>query len=249
MSKIQFATNIPVELRLASLEGEVVESKFGGNQIKFAAHEGLFWVSEAVGSILIDQIRKKKIEAHVPVEICRREIPQGNGRKAIVWGIDPVGFVPGEQPDGTFAVPANPSAASRQPPAADLAQQLQASIDRAKARVFGPQPKNGAEGGKPPAPLAAPTTAQPSAGPNNHNNTNGNAAPPANGNGHHPTPADLAHSGWAAYIREHAQARIQIYVDLCKWAADTYGGSVSKNEVSAFLMNVLISGDKNGGAR
>jgi hypothetical protein len=105
MPKIQFTTNIPVELRLQSLDGEVTPSQFGGNQIKFTAHEGPFWVSEAVGSILIDQIRKKKIAAHIPVEVCRREMAQGNGRKGIHWTIDTVGFAPGEQPDGTFVVP------------------------------------------------------------------------------------------------------------------------------------------------
>jgi hypothetical protein len=43
--------------------------------------------------------------------------------------------------------------------------------------------------------------------------------------------------------------RIQLYVDLCKWAAEQYGGAVDKPVVSAFLMNVLISADKNGGGR
>jgi len=67
MPKIQFTTNIPVELRLQSTEGEVTPSQFGGNQIKFSAHEGPFWVSEAVGSILADQIRKKRIQPHVSI--------------------------------------------------------------------------------------------------------------------------------------------------------------------------------------
>jgi hypothetical protein len=71
MPKIQFTTNIPVELRLQSIEGELTPSQFGGNQIKFTAHEGPFWVSEAVGSILIDQIRKKRIQPHVPVSPMR----------------------------------------------------------------------------------------------------------------------------------------------------------------------------------
>src|ERR1035441_472499 len=112
MPKIQFTTNIPVELRLQSIEGELTPSQFGGNQIKFIAHEGPFWVSEAVGSILADQIRKKHIQPHVPVEVARREIAQSNGRKGIQWTIDPLGFVPGEQPDGTFAVSANGNGAN-----------------------------------------------------------------------------------------------------------------------------------------
>ena len=150
MAKIQFQTNVPVELRLQSIEGEVTPSQFGGNQIKFTAHEGPFWVSEAVGSILIDQIRKKRIQPHVPVEVARREIAQSNGRKGIQWSIDPVGFAPGEQPDGTFAVPTS----------------LVAMRD-----------KNGANGHAPSAPQAAPK-AQPSCADNNVNgNANGAAAP------------------------------------------------------------------------
>ena len=151
MPKIQFQTNVPVELRLQSIEGEVTPSQFGGNQIKFSAHEGPFWVSEAVGSILADQIRKKRIQAHVPVEVARREIAQTNGRKGIQWSIDPVGFTAGEQPDGTFAVPTSPV------PMRD---------------------KNGANGYDPSAPQAAPK-AQPSYPSNGNGNANGTGAPAA----------------------------------------------------------------------
>src|ERR1022692_888180 len=108
MPKIQFTTNIPVELRLQSIEGEVTPSQFGGNQIKFSAQEGRFGMRKTLGSILADQIRKKHIQPHVPVEGARREIAQSNGRKGIQWTIDPVGFAPGEQPDGTFVVPTSP---------------------------------------------------------------------------------------------------------------------------------------------
>jgi len=231
MPKIQFETNIPVILSLLSLDGEVVESKFGGNQIKFTSREGPFWVSEAVGSILEDQIRKKKIPAHIPVEVCRREMAQGNGRKGIHWTIDTVGFAPGEQPDGTFVVPANPPATSHQPPATS----------------------NGASGARPPAPSPAPLAQ------GLDNNGNGSApvvgrVVPANGiNGNgsngHAAPAVDPWEAWAARIRQATQARLELYVDLCKWAAEKYGGAVSKQEVSSYLMNVLISCDKNGGSR
>jgi hypothetical protein len=36
---------------------------------------------------------------------------------------------------------------------------------------------------------------------------------------------------------------------LCKWSAERFNGNVTKQEIQAFLMNVLISGDRNGGAR
>jgi hypothetical protein len=218
MPKIQFQTNVPVTLSLLSLEGEVVESQFGGNQIKFVAREGPFWVSEAVGSILIDQIRKKHVQAHVPVEVCRREMAQGNGRKGIHWTIDALGFAPGEQPDGTFVVPAVPAPNG-----------------------------NGANGGKPPAPPAAIASQPHDEHPNGNAPVVGRITLP-NGNGHaNGTNGQPAlHDGWALRIRELTQIRIQIYVDLCKWTAESYGGAVSKQEVQAFLMNVLISGDKGG---
>jgi hypothetical protein len=210
MAKITFQTNVPVELRLQSIEGELTPSQFGGNQIKFTAHEGPFWVSEAVGSILMDQIRKKRIAAMVPVEVCRREMAQGNGRKGIHWTIDTVGFAPGEQPDGTFVLP-----------------------------------KVGANGGPaPPAPPAAPKA--PPLASTIVSSPNGTA----NGNGHAAAAGTPdAWEAWAARIRLATQMRLRLYVDLCKWAAEEYGGAVSKQEVSSYLMNVLISSDKNGGAR
>ena len=221
MAKITFQTNVPVELRLQSIEGELTPSQFGGNQIKFTAHEGPFWVSEAVGSILIDQIRKKRIQPHVPVEVARREIAQSNGRKGIQWTIDLVGFVPGEQPDGTFAVAAN---------------------------------GNGASGSHPPASQAAPKEAQ-EVPQQTHGNPVVGRVVPANGNGvsgngtNGPAAAGAADvwGTWAAQIRRATQARLELYVDLCKWTAERYGGAVSKQEVQSFLMNVLISGDKGGG--
>jgi hypothetical protein len=215
MPKIQFTTNIPVELRLQSIEGELTPSQFGGNQIKFTAHEGPFWVSEAVGSILIDQIRKKRIQPHVPVEVARREIAQSNGRKGIQWTIDLVGFIPGEQPDGTFAVSAN---------------------------------GNGANGSHPPAPFAA--APEKSTQPLVHfdNNTNGNA------NGHPPPHATtLAHSGWAASLRDQTQALIDVYAGCLRYSA-RHEGLIKSEDVRSLLLSAFINvsktnGNSNGGPR
>ena len=215
MPKIQFTTNIPVELRLQSIEGELTPSQFGGNQIKFTAHEGPFWVSEAVGSILIDQIRKKRIQPHVPVEVARREIAQSNGRKGIQWTIDLVGFIPGEQPDGTFAVAAS---------------------------------GNGANGSHPPAPFAA--APEKSTQPLVHfdNNTNGNA------NGHAAPPATpLAHSGWAASLRDQTQALIDVYADCLRYSA-RHEGLIKSEDVRSLLLSAFINvsktnGNGNGGPR
>ena len=91
--------------------------------------------------------------------------------------------------------------------------------------------------------MAARTPVVGRTGPANGNGINGNGT---NGSGH---AATAGADGWAAYIRQMTQARIEIYVDLCKWTADRYAGAVSKQEVQAFLLNVLIGGDKNGGVR
>src|SRR5207244_4514031 len=40
----------------------------------------------------------------------KAEKDYGNGRKGIEWQVAKVGFVPGEQKDGTFAVPISPAA-------------------------------------------------------------------------------------------------------------------------------------------
>jgi len=118
---IKFATNIPQELRLRFLEGKEVESQFGGMQHMFSAEEGAFYVSDTVGRILAEQLKRQNVRAGEPVEICKREVSNGNGRKSIQWTVTRVGFAPGEQPDGTFAVP--------KPPATELEKQLTASIE------------------------------------------------------------------------------------------------------------------------
>ena len=126
MEKISFSTNVPVELGLAFLEGKLVPSNFGGNQYLFSTTDGRsFYVSEAVGNILHDQIKKHGIQRGEPVEICKREVDGGRGRKSIQWGLSRLGILPGEQPDGTFAV------------------------DRAGAGASTPAPANGSPNGKP----------------------------------------------------------------------------------------------------
>jgi hypothetical protein len=124
---IKFQTNVPVELRLRFLEGRPVESQFGGVQHMFSAAEGAFYVSDTVGRILAEQFRKLGVRAGEPIEITKAELAGSNGRKSIQWQVTRVGFAPGEQPDGTFAV------AKPEPPS-DLEQKLAASIAMVEAR-------------------------------------------------------------------------------------------------------------------
>ncbi len=81
MQIIRFAINVPQELRLTSLEGRLVDSKFGGSQYLFYAQEGVFYVSEAVGRILMDQFRALDVKPGEQVEICKAEVGNGTGRK------------------------------------------------------------------------------------------------------------------------------------------------------------------------
>ena len=89
--KIQFVTNVPVRLCLSSIEGKPVESQFGGNQYLFTTTDGrVFYVSEAVGKILHDRIRKRGITQGDEVVVCKCESDLGRGRKSITWDIFPV---------------------------------------------------------------------------------------------------------------------------------------------------------------
>ena len=105
MGALRFETNVANELRLRSVTGELVESQFGGQQYRFISDAGAFYVSEPVGNILHDRFERLGVTVGEPVEICKREVVR-NGRKSIQWEVAKVGFAPGEQPDGTFAVPA-----------------------------------------------------------------------------------------------------------------------------------------------
>lgn len=127
---IKFQTNQPVELRMRSIEGTPVDSQFGGVQHKFSAEEGAFYVSEVVGAILTDQFRKLRIRPGGRVEICKAEVTT-NGRKRIQWLVAEVGYYPGEQENGTLAVPKLP--AKPEPPS-ELEQQLAASIAQVEQR-------------------------------------------------------------------------------------------------------------------
>jgi len=134
MSVIRFQTNVPVALHMRSTEGKPVESQFGGMQAMFSAEEGAFYVSEVVGSILAEQFTKLGVKPGEPVEIIKAEVSRPGGRKCIQWTVAK-SVAPGEQPDGTFALPAVPKA-----PPSDLERQLADSIAMIEARKQTPAP-------------------------------------------------------------------------------------------------------------
>lgn len=129
MPKIQFQTNVPVEVRLRSLEGKPVDSQYGGLQHMFVAEEGAFYVSETVGAIIAGKLRELRVRVGDRVEITKAEVNRGNGRKGIEWQVSEVGYYPGEQTDGTFAVPALAAPASEP----IEAQRKPAAIERTPA--------------------------------------------------------------------------------------------------------------------
>jgi hypothetical protein len=94
MAVIRFNTNVPIEVRLRSIEGKPVESQFGGMQQMFTAEEGTFYVSEAVGQILTDQCRKLNIRPGELVDIVKAEVSKAGGRKGIEWSVAKVGEAP-----------------------------------------------------------------------------------------------------------------------------------------------------------
>jgi hypothetical protein len=94
MPVIRFNTNVPIEVRLRSIEGKPVESQFGGVQHMFAAEEGTFYVSEPVGQILTDQCRKLNVRPGELIDIVKAEVSKAGGRKGIEWSVSKVGEAP-----------------------------------------------------------------------------------------------------------------------------------------------------------
>jgi hypothetical protein len=108
LQKIKFQTNIPVEAALKFGEGKLCDSQFGDPQYMFTTvDDRVFFVAEKVAQ----KIHGLRLKPEEPFEIIKAEKDYGNNRKGIEWQVNRVGFVPGQQPDGTFAVPVAPAAA------------------------------------------------------------------------------------------------------------------------------------------
>jgi hypothetical protein len=222
MDKVTFETNVGQEVRLHYLEGKLGESKFGGQQYMFSTDQGPFWVSEAVGNILHEQIRKQHIQIGEPVEICKREVSQGNGRKSIQWQLTKVGFAPGEQPDGTFVLPVVPQ------PGAGVSAPAPAATGVTQS------PNNNGNSIR-------------SASAPNGTSLNGHAN--GNGNGNHPPacqgPSQI-HTEWAQYLIEQANTLVDCYAACLAYASQAHGNSVKPEDVRALMTTAFI---QNGGKR
>jgi hypothetical protein len=123
--KIAFVTNTPVELALRFTAGKPIESKFStGLQHMFSTVDGrVFYVSEAAGQAITEQLEKLEVQPGEFITITKAEIDSGRGKRAIRWVVAPVSDAAelkrpvrsappaepealGERPNGTYAVPA-----------------------------------------------------------------------------------------------------------------------------------------------
>jgi len=228
--KIQFQTNLPVELALQFLQGKPVDSQFGGIQHLFSTTDNrVFFVSEMVGNIIADQLKKLGVQKGEAIEICKAEVTQGRGRKSIQWIVKKVGSPVGAQPDGTFAVQAAPPAA----PESALELQLRQSI----ATVRNGKPGTSAVT---PAPgtVAAPNSEQPI--------SNGNGSKP-NGAAHIGRQSEHnIHQGWAQVLLGQTSALIDVYAAALNYAGTMHGNSVKPEDVKTLLTTAFINLSKGG---
>ena len=231
--KIQFQTNLPVELALQYLEGKPVDSQFGGVQHLFSTTDNrVFFVSEMVGNIIADQLKKLGVQKGEAIEICKAEVTQGRGRKSIQWIVKKVGAPLGEQPDGTFAVQAAAAA-----PESALERQLRQSI----ATV-----RNGKPGTSAVTPAPGSVAAQNGEQPIN----NGNGSKP-NGDGaahNGGTPEHNIHQGWAQFLLGQTNTLIDVYAAALNYAGTKHGNAVKPEDVKTLLTTAFINLSKQGGA-
>jgi hypothetical protein len=125
VEKIVFATNVAQEVALRFLDGKECPSNYGDPQVMFTTTDDrMFFVSQEVARRIRNQIAELRVEAGEPLDICKAEVSRGNGRKGIEWRVSKVGTPPvGEQPNGTFVVPAQPATGVVAPAAVQAASQ------------------------------------------------------------------------------------------------------------------------------
>ena len=226
--KIQFQTNLPVELALQYLEGKPVDSQFGGVQHLFSTTDNrVFFVSEMVGNIIADQLKKLCVQKGEVIEICKAEVTQGRGRKSIQWIVKKVGSPLGEQPDGTFEVQAAPAAESA------LEHQLRQSIATVRNGKPGTSALTPAPGS-----VAAPNSEQPI--------VNGNGSKNGAAHNGHPPQHDI-HQRWEQVLLGQTTALIDTFAAALNYAGTKHGNAVKPEDVKTLLTTAFINLAKQGG--
>jgi len=229
--KINFQTNLAVELALQFLQGKPVDSQFGGVQHLFSTTDNrVFFVSEMVGNIIADQLKKLGVQKGESIEICKAEVTQGRGRKSIRWIVKKVGAAPGEQPDGKFAVPTAPPAQE-----SALERQLRQSIVTVRNDKPGTSALTLA-----PGTAAAQNAEQPI------NNGNG-SKPNSNGEVHNGRPPEHnIHQSRAQVLLGQTNALIDVYAAALNYAGTKHGSAVKPEDVKTLLTTAFINLSKGG---
>ena len=106
MPKLQIITNVPADVRLLSIEGEIKSSQYavGGQELLYRTDQGDVYVPMVVGEIFAKSILAHNIRPNDPVRILKAAADIGGGGKAIRWSLTPLTSA-GEQSNGTLAVP------------------------------------------------------------------------------------------------------------------------------------------------
>jgi hypothetical protein len=108
LNKIQFQTNVPVEVALKFAEGKLCDSQFGAPQYMFTtADDRVFFVAEKVAQ----KIHGLRLAPGECFDICKAEVAYTGGRKGIEWQVGRVGSpeppAPQEKaPEASVAAPA-----------------------------------------------------------------------------------------------------------------------------------------------
>ena len=182
LEKIKFQTKVPVEVQLAFSDPKECDSQFGGKQLMYTTTDNrVFFVSPTVG----DKIRALKPVRGERLDITKREVDYGNGRKGIEWEVLRVGEPPARR-DGTLEVPR-----------ADVSAPAPASQAVAQHQH---QNNNGTNHSVDPAFASIPTAIEP--------RPNGNGNGHANGNGQKPAPAALM-TGQSQFILQQLIATVE----------------------------------------
>jgi len=139
MPKIVFEPNVPVAVTLRYLEGKAVDSAFppGSTQYQFSAEEGVFYLSDTAGPLFMARIKSLGVRTGETIMVTKSQVQSPNSKRTITEWIPTRGTV-GEQPNGTYAVPAPrpvavPAPAPPEAPS-ELERQLAASLRQVEER-------------------------------------------------------------------------------------------------------------------
>jgi hypothetical protein len=112
--KVQFDTNVPVEVALLYADGRDVEGRFGDQVMYTLADDRVMFVPP----IVRDRFVQLGVVAGELVTVCKREVKQGN-RRSIQWQVERLeGSATGETSKATPAAPAPAPSQSQKPPQA-----------------------------------------------------------------------------------------------------------------------------------